>query len=76
MDHRKFKENLEVQKICGSKHAVVETEQTWIKDLIGYLHDQLVESFVFCPMKWKIPLCSRGQTQILFLAKFENWTEQ
>ena len=27
-------------------------------------------------MKWKIPLCSRGQTQILFLAKFENWTEQ
>ena len=36
MDHRKFKENL---------HAVVETEQTWIKDLIGYLHDQLVESF-------------------------------
>lgn len=67
MDHRKFKENL---------HAVVETEQTWIKDLIGYLHDQLVEPFVFCPMKWKIPLCSRDQTQILFLAKFENWTEQ
>ena len=44
MDHRKFKENLEIQKMWKQTHSRW-TEQTWIKDLIGYLHDQLVESF-------------------------------